>query len=218
MNIHRYINAGAVFAEDFRSENQQYSYTNAEMQNSSYGLRLYFSNGSFTIPETQFVSYMYHFNGDTYAYDGTNSYKNGSLGSEVIAITTTGFSGVTGVVSDLVFFDRVLTNQEILDFYYNRTFDYGRILFGSYYVGGAKFDTMTELDAVLISNNKKSDGVTDLGLTEIQLADFNKRYIDLLQEYDGLVPVEVLMNNILEGTDGSEIFALEGTMWRMPGS
>lgn len=175
--LQRYLDCGATWADCLGRYNDKITYTNESFVNTAFGKRYSFANGGILFDSISFTSYMYWYNGDSYAYDGTDSYKNGVVGSEVITIESTGFSGVTGWVGDLVYFDRVITEQEILNYNNNSVFNYIKTIYTNYNTSGslttAPFDTTTKTN---ILNNVKSDGVTSLGLTAIQLTDFRNQY------------------------------------------
>ena len=91
---------------------------------------LEFTAGSFVrIDGRAHVTRLYWYEGDHYAYNGTDTYKNGESGaSEVITVSDTGFSSVTGIVADLLFFNRALSETEILNIFNGTTFDYNKSL------------------------------------------------------------------------------------------
>lgn len=108
-----------------------------------------------------------------------------------------GTSALAGKLKYSIMFNRELSEIEQTDILNNATFEYASKIFGSYNASGDPVSELTEDDIALISNNSKSDALQELGLTQIQIDDFNHYYYTILQEYDGEVLPEVLYKQIL---------------------
>jgi surface protein len=170
--ITRYENAGAIFSEDFKAEEEQYSYTNATVVDTVHGKRLNFANGSFTMFPRPFVSYLCRVDDNSYAFNG-KFFTNGIQTSDYLGITETGFSGLTGTVVELIFFDRVLNMDEIQCYSDMCSFDYiARDIFTGYNTNGDPIYAFDEEVSYNIIRDQKSDGITDLGMNKIEVDDF----------------------------------------------
>lgn len=134
--LNRYFNdPSCIFAEPLDEEvdlsGKGLSTSNAVIVNGVRGRRaLSFISGSlsktFGRPS---VTRSYWFNADHYAFNGTDTFKNGVSGaSEIITIDDSGFSVITGEVTALMYFDRALSAQEIQDIFNETTFDYNNSL------------------------------------------------------------------------------------------
>ncbi len=84
-----------------------------------------------------------------------------------------GLAAPLGIFRDFIIFRGTLTPKEITDLTTGKTFDYSRVIWNEYNISGdPTYAPLDDTQKTNISNNKKSDGSTLLGLTTIQLNDF----------------------------------------------
>jgi hypothetical protein len=150
-------------------------------------------NSIYTIPnfdDTRFYAIVVTcIDGDLTMYvDGesvnTGTYSKNALAEQTIP-TQIGTSGAlnqnTFTITDLIMFDRGWSAEEAQEYAGCEMFDHMNIpIYTGYNVDGSPILELTTTAATNIANNLKSDKTTELGLTGIQLADFNRSWKHLI--------------------------------------
>lgn len=113
------------------------------------------------------------------AQTGSNTGASGGTANLTIGANVSSINFFNGTIESVVIFPRVLSTQEISDIHTNKVFDYSRIIWNDYNVDGvtktyAPYSTAQKTN---IAANLKSDGSSPLGLTTLQINDFNVRYV-----------------------------------------
>ena len=91
-----------------------------------------------------------------------------------------------GDIADMVIDDRAWSSQELLDYHNNATFDHiTSNCFPNYNIDGTPLEFIGNDEIINISQNYRSDGISSMGLTELQVKDFIHQYGRGIYDDDG---------------------------------